>query len=181
MAAGFYPSKFNAAEWVTAFKNAGAKYLCITTRHHDGLWDREYQPYGQAAETWDLDGIYALIHQLQPGCLVGNNHHLPTFPGEDIQIFEQDLPGENTTGFAPNQTVSDSLPLETCRTMNNSWGYRIKDTAYKSSEELIEYLRKVNGMGANLLLNIGPRPDGTLPDEALERLAAIGEANKEID
>lgn len=295
LAAGFYPSKFNATEWVTAFKNAGAKYLCITTRHHDGfsmfktaasdfnivdstpfkrdiikeladecrkqgikihfyysildwtredywplgktghngrlfvdaleepseitpefwqqnalwqhyigfmkeqltelltnygevgaiwfdgLWDREYQPYGQAAETWDLDGIYALIHQLQPGCLVGNNHHLPPFPGEDIQIFEQDLPGENTTGFAPNQTISDSLPLETCRTMNNSWGYRIKDTAYKSSEELIEYMRKVNGMGANLLLNIGPRPDGTLPDEALERLAAIGEANKGID
>jgi alpha-L-fucosidase len=295
LAAGFYPSKFNAVEWVSAFKNAGAKYLCITTRHHDGfsmfktaasdfnivdatpfkrdiikeladecrkqglkihfyysildwtredywplgktghngrqfvdapeepneitpefwqqnalwqhyiafmkeqltelltnygevgaiwfdgLWDREYQPYGQAAETWDLEGIYALIHQLQPSCLVGNNHHLPPFPGEDIQIFEQDLPGENTTGFAPNQTVSDSLPLETCRTMNNSWGYRIKDTAYKSSEELIEYMRKVNGMGANLLLNIGPRPDGTLPDEALERLAAIGEANKGID
>jgi alpha-L-fucosidase len=42
-------------------------------------------------------------------------------------------------------------------------------------------MRKVNGMGANLLLNIGPRPDGTLPDEALERLAAIGEANKGID
>ena len=58
--------------------------------------------------------------------------------------------------------------------MNNSWGYNIRDVYYKSPEELVDYLRHVNEMGANLLLNIGPRPDGTLPEEALERLRAIG-------
>ena len=34
---GFFPSRFNAKEWVTAFKQAGAKYICFTTRHHDGF------------------------------------------------------------------------------------------------------------------------------------------------
>ena len=73
--------KQQLTELLTNYGEVGAIWF-------DGLWDREYQPYGQAAETWDLEGIYALIHRLQRGCLVGNNHHLPTFPGEDIQIFE---------------------------------------------------------------------------------------------
>ena len=59
--------------------------------------------------------------------------------------------------------------------MNESWGYRITDTNYKSSEDLIRYLVQTAGKGANLLLNIGPRPDGTLPEQALERLEAIGQ------
>ena len=54
--------------------------------------------------------------------------------------------------------------------MNGMWGYKIKDQNYKSTPELIAYLVKAAGMGANLLLNIGPQPDGNLPEAALERL-----------
>jgi Alpha-L-fucosidase len=92
-------------------------------------------------------------------------------PGEDIQIFEKDIPGENTVGLS-GQEVS-RLPLETCQTMNDSWGYNIYDHNYKSAECLIKYLEDTNSKGANLLLNIGPRPDGTLPDEALAILRAF--------
>jgi hypothetical protein len=53
-------------------------------------------------------------------------------PGEDFQMFEKDLPGNNTTGFG-GASVS-ALPLETCETMNNSWGYNITDVSYKSGE-----------------------------------------------
>lgn len=288
LAAGFYPSKFNAAEWVKAIKGSGAKYICITSRHHDGfsifntkasgynvvdatpfkrdilaeiaqechkqgirlhiyyshidwgredyypvgrtgrgtgrtghfqgkklpeldsskfqtnwayenylkfmdqqltelltnygpvgaiwfdgLWDRDKQEDGLKAETWNLDNQYALIHKLQPGCLVGNNHHMDPFPGEDIQIFERDIPGQNLYGYS-EQAISTVLPLETCQTMNRSWGYRITDTTYKSEEFLIKYLVQTAAKGANLLLNIGPRPDGTLPDESLQRLEAMG-------
>ncbi|MBQ7017973.1 MAG: alpha-L-fucosidase [Bacteroidales bacterium] len=288
LAAGFYPSKFNAAEWVKAIKGSGAKYICITSRHHDGfsifntkasgynvvdatpfkrdilaeiaqechkqgirlhiyyshidwgredyypvgrtgrgtgrtghfqgkklpeldsskfqtnwayenylkfmdqqltelltnygpvgaiwfdgLWDRDKQEDGLKAETWNLDNQYALIHKLQPGCLVGNNHHMDPFPGEDIQIFERDIPGQNLYGYS-EQAISTMLPLETCQTMNRSWGYRITDTTYKSEEFLIKYLVQTAAKGANLLLNIGPRPDGTLPDESLQRLEAMG-------
>jgi hypothetical protein len=96
------------------------------------------------------------------------------FPGEDIQIFERDIPGQNLYGYS-EQAISTVLPLETCQTMNRSWGYRITDTTYKSVDFLIKYLVQTAAKGANLLLNIGPRPDGTLPDESLVRLKAIGE------
>ena len=267
LAGGFYPSKFDARAWVEAFRKAGARYICFTTRHHDGFsmfhtaqspynvvdatsfgrdvvkelaeechrqglglhfyyslidWWREDAPrgrtglgtgrdpgkenadayfdfmkaqltelltqYGKVGAIW-FDGVwdqdqnpgfdwrlgelYTLIHRLQPACLIINNHHLVPFEGEDAQTFERDLPGENTAGLS-GQEVS-SLPLETCQTMNGSWGYSLTDRNYKSAEELIRYLAGAAGRGGNLLLNIGPQPDGALPEAALERLGAIGE------
>lgn len=88
-------------------------------------------------------------------------------------MFERDLPGENTAGLS-GQEIS-ALPLETCETMNHHWGYAIEDNDYKSPEELVHYLVKAAGRNANLLLNIGPRPDGTLPDIAVERLREVGD------
>lgn len=268
LAAGFYPSKFNAEDWVKVFKAAGAKYITITSRHHDGFsmfktaqsdfnivdatpfkrdvlkeladacekydmtlnfyyshvdwgrldyplgrtglgvgrpkdqqdWQSYYQfmnnqltelltNYGRVGAIW-FDGMwdhdfdpsfdwqlpeqYALIHRLQPSCLIGNNHHLAPNDGEDIQIFEQDLPGENTAGFSANSTIG-TLPLETCLTMNGVWGYDITDKRYKSDDELISNLVRAAGKNANLLLNIGPRPDGQLPVEAIQHLQGMGE------
>ena len=264
LAGGFCPSKFNAAEWVSAIKASGAKYICITSRHHDGFsmfntaqsdynivkstpfkrdilkelseecqkqgialhfyyslldWYRDDYPLGNTGRgtgrtlhenwpayyqfmknqltelltnygkvgaiwfdgqwdhnssfDWQLPGIYDLIHKLQPSCLVGNNHHLTPIPGEDIQIFERDLPGENKAGLS-GQDVSQ-LPLETCETMNGMWGYRIVDQNYKSTKELIHYLVKAAGKNANLLMNIGPQPDGKLPEVSVTRLKEMGE------
>lgn len=262
---GFYPHRFDARQWVSAIKAAGAKYICFTTRHHEGfsMWDTRWSdynimntPYGkdivrQLAEechrqgiklhlyyshidwtredypagrtgrgtkrldradwpayyrfmnnqltelltnygeigaiwfdgwwdhdvdtvpfNWELEEQYKLIHDLQPGCLVGNNHHQTPFEGEDIQIFERDVPGENKAGLS-GQDIS-ALPLETCQTMNHSWGYRVTDQEYKSTRELIQLLVRTSGKGANLLLNVGPQPDGTLPEAALTRLAEMG-------
>jgi alpha-L-fucosidase len=135
----------------------------------DGWWDHDEDP---EPFNWQLDEQYAMIHRLQPGCLVGNNHHQNPFPGEDIQIFERDLPGQNTAGLS-GQDIS-ALPLETCQTMNGMWGYKLIDTNYKDTPTLIRYLVGTAGMGANLLLNIGPQPDGQLPAAALERLKDIG-------
>ena len=268
MAGGFYPADFDAAEWVSAIKASGARYICITTRHHDGFsmfdskctdydimdatpfkrdiiaelaaecerqdmplhfyyslidWGRTDAPRGRTGQetgrpeatdpdtyfdfmkcqltelltrygkvgciwfdgNWDheeweqpldyrYDELYPLIHELQPGCLIGNNHHITPYPGEDIQIFERDIPGENTAGWHSGG-VSTTLPLETCQTMNGSWGYRMRDQNYKSVDELIRYLVSTAGRDANLLLNVGPQPDGNIPAAALERLAAMGE------
>ncbi len=265
LASGFYPSRFDAAEWVSAIKASGAKYICFTSRHHEGFsmfdtkysdfnivdatpfgrdvikeladechkqgikihfyyshldWRRDDYPqgrtgqgtgrpeghgdwphyyefmnnqltelltnYGPVGAIW-FDGFwdqpadfdwqsydqYALIHRLQPACLIGNNHHTTPYPGEDIQIFERDQPGENTAGLS-GQAIS-SLPLETCQTMNGMWGYKIQDQNYKSTKELIHYLVNTAGKNANLLLNIGPQPNGELPAAAVERLKEMGE------
>ena len=136
----------------------------------DGWWDHDED---ETPFDWQLNEQYALVHSLQPGCLIGNNHHQTPYPGEDIQIFERDLPGENTYGLS-GQAIG-RLPLETCNTMNGMWGYKVKDTDYKDTRTLVQYLVKTAGMGANLLLNIGPRPDGKLPDQSLARLKEMGE------
>lgn len=270
----FYPNQFNAAEWVSAAKSAGMKYIIFITRHHDGFsnWDTQQSdwkitntPYGkdvlkQLAEEckkqgmqlglyystldwyredyphktgrtgqgtgrkgqtdyasylkfmkaqltelltnygnimsiwfdghwdqtnpegsadrsaridWKYNEIYALIHQLQPACLIGNNHHLDPLPGEDFQMFEKDLPGQNHTGLSFQQP-SDQLPLETCETMNNSWGYNITDHAHKSVKALVHYLVKAASLNTNFLLNVGPMPSGKIQSENLDTLKLLG-------
>ena len=265
----FYPHRFDAKAWVAAIKEAGAKYICFTSRHHDSFsmwdtaesdynivdatpfgrdvikeladechkqgiklhlyyshldWARDEYPMGRTGKKiigrdttkvdwpkyydfmnrqltelltnygeigaiwfdgwwdhdedsiafdWQLQEQYAMIHRLQPQCLVGNNHHQVPFSGEDIQIFERDLPGENKAGLS-GQDVS-RLPLETCQTMNGMWGYKLIDQNYKSTETLIQYLVSAAGKGANLLMNVGPQPNGEIPAAALQRLKEMGE------
>jgi alpha-L-fucosidase len=143
----------------------------------DGYWDQT-NPEGSENRSpridWKLDEIYALIHKLQPQCLIGNNHHMTPFPGEDFQMFEQDLPGENKSGLS-FQEISTKMPLESCITMNNSWGFNITDDDYKSTKELIHLLVKNAALGSNLLLNIGPLPNGAIQPAFTERLNAMGD------
>lgn len=262
----FYPVKFDANRWCKAFKDAGAGYVCMTSRHHDGFsmfdtdasdynivdatpfkrdvigematackkehlkfhiyysildWIREDYPVGRTGHNtgrkgdkqdynsyfnfmkaqmkelltnygpigaiwldgyWDQDEnpnfdwrmpeFYEYIHSIQPACLIGNNHHISPIEGEDFQMFERDLPGENEAGLS-GQDISN-LPLEMCQTMNGMWGYKVADLNYKSVEDLVEMIVRAAAKNSNLLLNIGPRPNGELPDLALERLEGIG-------
>jgi alpha-L-fucosidase len=131
----------------------------------DGMWDKP-------DADWRLARTYALIHRLQPAALIVPNHHKAPLPGEDVQTFEQDLPGANTAGF--NTTEIGGLPTETSLTMNGSWGFDITDRRFKSVRDLVQTLVRAAGTGTNLLLNIGPRPDGTIEPEFVERLQAIG-------
>jgi len=130
----------------------------------DGMWDKP-------DADWRLGKTYRMIHELQPQAMVGSNHHRAPFPGEDFQMFEKGLPGKDP--FSEGGHVS-ALPLETCETMNNSWGYNENDKNYKSTKDLIQYLVKAAGNNANFLLNVGPRPDGTIQPEFKERLAEMG-------
>lgn len=142
----------------------------------DGHWDQT-APEGEHDRTsridWKYDEIYGLIHKLQPKCLIGNNHHMTPFPGEDFQMFEKDLPGQNKSGLS-FQEASESVPVETCETMNDSWGFNITDRNYKSSKQLIQYIVNAAGRNANFLLNIGPMPDGLVQPEFIDTLKKIG-------
>jgi alpha-L-fucosidase len=132
----------------------------------DGMWDKP------DAE-WRLARTYALIHSLQPAAMVGSNHHLKPIAGEDFQMFEKDLPGFNTTGFSDKSEVG-SLPLETCDTINDSWGFNASDRKFKSSTQLIQYLVRAAGYDANFLLNVGPTSSGMIPPEEVKRLETMG-------
>jgi alpha-L-fucosidase len=132
----------------------------------DGMWDKP-------EAGWRLEETYKLIHDLQPGAMIGSNHHIAPFPGEDFQMFERDLPGENTMGFNKTETISE-LPLEMCETMNGSWGFNIIDNNYKTSKQLIQTMVKAAGYGANFLLNTGPMPNGKIQPENIDTLMVMG-------
>jgi alpha-L-fucosidase len=104
--------------------------------------------------------------------MISNNHHQAIIPGEDFQAFEKDLPGHNTTGFGKADV--SALPLETCETMNDSWGFNITDRKYKSSKNLVQYMVKAAAYNANFLLNVGPMPNGIIQPEFADTLKVIG-------
>jgi alpha-L-fucosidase len=141
------------------------KYPGVKGIWFDGHWERDVN--------WHYDEIYGLIHKLNPAILVGNNHHLEPKEGEDFQMFEKDLPGANTTGFSGKSKIG-ALPLETCETINNSWGFNITDRSFKSSKRIIHYLVNASGLNANFLLNIGPMPNGKIQPEFTDTLAIVG-------
>jgi alpha-L-fucosidase len=133
----------------------------------DGMWDKK-------DADWRLEKTYKLIHQLQPAALIGSNHHRTPYDGEDFQMFEKDLPGNNSHGWSDDQKIGD-LPKETCETINNSWGFNLQDARNKSRKDLIQYLVKASGYGANFLLNVGPMPNGKIQPEHVALLKEMGD------
>jgi alpha-L-fucosidase len=140
----------------------------------DGWWDKK-------DADWKLKEQYELIHKLQPGCLIGNNHHQPVKDGEDFQMFEQDLPGGNKTGFSGESKIG-ALPLEMCETMygawnsrdQTSWGYKVDSKSFKNTKDLVSMLVKAAGHNSNFLLNVGPTPMGEIQSEFIDTLKKVG-------
>ena len=120
----------------------------------DGQWERH------PPEKWKAVELRAMIKSLQPEILI--NDRLPGCG--DFDTPEQ---------FIPPQPPAATW--ETCMTMNESWGYSSQDTHYKSPRQLIHSLCEVASRGGNLLLNVGPKGDGTLPAEQVERLEVVAQ------
>ena len=103
-----------------------------------------------------------LVLELQPNIIMNNRL------GGDIE-------GDFVT---PEQRIPESpIPgkdWEVCMTMNDTWGYKIHDHNWKSVETLIHNLVDIASKGGNYLLNVGPTPEGIIPEPSVERLKAIG-------
>jgi alpha-L-fucosidase len=82
----------------------------------------------------------------------------------DFGTPEQEIPAQGLPG----------VDWESCMTMNRHWGWNQYDTQWKSTEDLVRKLIDIASKGGNFLLNIGPKADGTFPDQAIERLEGIG-------
>ena len=145
-------------ELLTGYGNIGGIWF-------DGMWDKP-------DADWRLGKTYKMIHDLQPATLIGSNHHISPISGEDFQMFEKGLPGDS-----PHDRGAEigKIPLETCDTINHSWGYNASDRWNKKDRELIHYLIRSAGMSANLLLNVGPLPDGTIHPAQQSKLKIMGE------
>lgn len=142
----------------------------------DGDWPRykltESNAYFAAGGSFEYDKLYDLIHTLQPGAVIINNRHEIPLPGEDVQGFEQDLPGMNTTGF--NSLNVSNYPLEVCMTINDHWFHIAGSTNYKSVKALVGYLARSASANANYLLNVGPNELGEIMPLHASRLRGVG-------
>lgn len=133
--------------------------------------------YGDIAVLWwDTPGglsneqgkkMNDMVKSLQPGIIT--NDRLGGGYSGDFKTPEQKI---------PNLADLDGKDWETCMTMNRTWGYRTSDHEWKSSKELIQKLADIASKGGNFLLNIGPKPDGTFPQESIDRLKEMGEWTK---
>lgn len=166
-----YPARWNAFKQYTynQIKELMTGYGNVDILWLDGGWVRplstidkkvDWQkgiPYNQDI---DMKNIATMARSYQPGLL----------------IVDRTVPGEYENYQTPEQTVP-SVPLdhpwESCITMGNSWSYVPNDT-YKSTNQLIHLLIKIVSRGGNLLLNIGPSPEGDWSDTAYSRLKEIG-------
>jgi alpha-L-fucosidase len=119
-------------------------------------WDT---PYWMNKERADL--LRPLI-SLRPG-LITNNRLGGGYRG-DADTPEQHVPATGIEG----------RDWEVCMTMNHTWGYKSYDDDWKSTEDLLHKLIDIASKGGNFLLNVGPKPDGTIPQASIDRLAEIG-------
>lgn len=127
---------------------------------YDGGWVNRPEELG-AAET------NARARELKPDLLINDRH----FTKEDLVTPEQRIP---PTGIRDEN--GDPALWEACLTMTSHWwGYDANEKVYKTPEFLIRMLVDIVSKGGNLLLNIGPKPDGTIQPEFVDRLNAIGE------
>ena len=254
----FNPEKFNAEQWVMYAKNAGMKYIVITTKHHDGFAmfnspRNDYNivkrtpfkrdPLKELAEACKKHGIklgfyYSLGRDWEDPDVPtnwptkGGRSNLVDYPNEDIKDLNKYIERkvkpqlrELLTQYGPveviwfdtpelltkeqstdilklirtlqpdcivnsrvgnglgdykvsEQHISDTAiltPWEACITISKGWGYNRFDTAWKSPELLVRQLVEIVSKGGNLLLNIGPKGTGEFPQQAVERLKAIGD------
>lgn len=249
----FDPVNYDARQWAKAFRQAGATYAVLTTKHHDGycLFETSttdyaapttrpgrdlVRPYVEACQAEGLKvGLYfSLIdwHDADFATIPIRQHIASPQPFSHdparwdrflVRMYAQvrelltnygridliwfDVPGFGAArwhsselkammlSLQPHLVVNNRLPeagdyltpeqyiptvgpegwWESCITMNDQWAYHPDASKYKPTRRLIRTLAQVTGGGGNLLLNIGPQPDGQLPAPAIERLDAIGQ------
>ncbi|HEY1114820.1 MAG TPA: alpha-L-fucosidase [Chitinophagaceae bacterium] len=189
-AGGSVARKVMAEGW----PNPDSSRIDAYTREHGGHWDPAQETksfaqyiddvavpqvkelmtnYGEIAVLWwdtptNMTDEAALKLQalltLQPGIITNDRLKRPNFTG-DTKTPEQKI---------PNLSELDGKDWETCMTMNGSWGYKSWDDKWKSTEVLIRNLIDIASKGGNYLLNVGPKEDGTFPQESVDRLKEIG-------
>jgi alpha-L-fucosidase len=150
-------------KWLRYQKFCNAQIGELLIQYNPDLWwfDGDWE---HSAGEWDAPGIRKTILDHNPKAII--NARLQGYG-------DYDTPEQHTPVTPPN-----SKAWELCMTMNDSWGYQGADTNYKTPFEIISIFADVIGMGGNLLLDIGPRADGTIPPEQVAILGELGNWTK---
>lgn len=124
----------------------------------DILWYDVAWPLDAAG--WESEKMNKMVFQLQPDIIVNNRNRLPG----DFSTPEQRIVAEK-----------QGRAWEACMTMNNSWGYHKADDDWKTPKTIVRNLITCSRGGGNYLLNIGPRADGSVPEESVQILTKVGQ------
>ena len=111
-------------------------------------------------EQWESERMNQMVFQLQPEIIVNNRNGLDG----DFSTPEQHI-----------EASKEGRAWETCMTLNDSWGYNRGDDSWKTPKEIASNLATCAAGGGNYLLNIGPKPDGSVPQESVDVLDKVGE------
>ena len=128
------------------------KFNSIDTLWYDGWW-----PFN--AEGWRAEEMNAMVRKIQPHIIFNGRNGLP---------------GDFATPEGHLSAPTPWRPWEACMTMNNSWGFHRGDRAWKSASDVVAMLATVSAGCGNLLLNIGPRGDGSIPSQSVRVLETVG-------
>jgi len=128
------------------------KFNPIDIMWYDGWW-----PFN--AEGWRGEEMNAMVRRIQPHILFNNRNGLP---------------GDFTTPEGHLGAPKPWRPWEACITMNNSWGFHRGDKAWKTPQQVVEMLATVAQGRGNLLFNIGPKGDGSIPEPSVRLLETVG-------
>ncbi|MEI7850932.1 MAG: alpha-L-fucosidase [Kiritimatiellales bacterium] len=143
----------------------------------DVLWWDFSSKFFEGDSAWRATELIAKVRAAQPGIIMNNRlYAASTVKSTGNEHEEFDIShGDFST---PEQRIPENgLPgvdWESCMTMNKTWGYNEHDTKWKSDEKLIRNLIDIASKGGNYLLNVGPKGDGSLPEESVKSLNAIG-------
>jgi alpha-L-fucosidase len=166
-----YPERWNAFKQYTfnQIEELMTGYGKVDILWLDGGWVRPLSTVDKKVD-WQKGIRYNQDIDMKKIATMARSHQ----PG--LLIVDRTVPGEFENYQTPEQTVP-SVPLdhpwESCITMGNSWSY-VPNDKYKSTNQLIHLLIKIVSRGGNLLLNIGPSPQGDWSDTAYSRLKEIG-------
>lgn len=111
------------------------------------------------AKGWESVEMNTMVRKILPDIIINNRSKIP----EDFDTPEQRI------------EASQNRPWESCMTLNDSWGYHAADFNWKSPTTVIRNLITCARDGGNYLLNIGPKPDGTIPEESVRILSTVGD------
>jgi alpha-L-fucosidase len=141
------------------FTQGCVRELCTNYGKLDILWYDVSWPL-RSPDAWESYKMNAMVRQLQPHIIINNRSQLP----EDLGTPEEHVRAE-----------AKGRAWEACMTFNGSWGWQpAPPEDWRSVRGVLDMLRTCAAGQGNLLLNIGPKPDGSVPGEATERLTAVG-------
>ena len=141
----------------------------------DVVWWDYSQGAASGKRGWDAPALIELCRKLQPGIIM--NNRLYAYSGFDKNTdVKLDLRcGDTMTPekHVPAKGYPDT-DWETCMTVGDKWGFNRFDTKFKSVETVVRQLQECAAKGGNLLLNIGPRADGSVPEGVVKVFRGVG-------